>query len=130
MALVALIQALVVWIDEGFSDGSRSKTISTRRYWMAPENLWVAARDGLDGMIIVNEDGKRRKISDDVLNLIEHLTPVAKRLISYEELLYLKEMIRNGNSAKRQSAVFREKRHMAVVVDALFGLTQIFLKTC
>lgn len=119
MALVALIQSLVVWIDEGFADGSRSKTISMRRYWIAPENLWVAARDGLDGMIIINEDGKRRKISEDTLNLIEHLTPVAKRLNSYEELLYLKEMIQNGSSAKRQRAVFKESESLQRVVDAL-----------
>lgn len=119
MALVALIQILVVWIDEGFSKGSRSKAISMRRYWIAPENLWVAARDGLDGMIIVNEDGRRRKISDDVLNLIEHLTPVAKRLNSYEELLYLKEIIRNGPSARRQRAVFQEKQSLPAVVDSL-----------
>jgi len=119
MALVALIQSLVVWIDEGFADGSRSRTISMRRYWIAPENLWVAARDGLDGLIIINEDGKRRKISEDVLNLIEHLTPVAKRLNSYEELLYLKEMIQNGSSAKRQRAVFKESESFQKVVDAL-----------
>ncbi len=119
MALVALIQSLVVWIDEGFADGSRSKTISMRRYWIAPENLWVAARDGLDGMIIINEDGKRRKISEDTLNLIEHLTPVAQRLNSYEELLYLKEMIQNGSSAGRQRAVFHEMQSMPAVVDAL-----------
>lgn len=119
MALVALIQSLVVWIDEGLVDGSRSKTISMRLYWIAPENLWMAARDGLNGMIIINEDGKRRKISEDIFNLIEHLAPVAKRLNSYEELLYLKEMIQNGSSAKRQRAVFRQTQSLQAVVDAL-----------
>ncbi len=119
MALVALIQALVVWIDEGLSNGSRSKTISMRRYWIAPENQWVAARDGLEGMIIVNDEGKRRKISDDILNLMEHLAPVAKRLNSYEELLYVKEIIRHGTSAWRQRAVFREEQSLQTVVDEL-----------
>lgn len=119
MALVALIQALVVWIDESFSKGSRSKAISMRRYWITPENLWVAARDGLEGMIIINEEGKRRKISDDILNLMEHLTPVAKRLNCQEELLYVKEIIRNGTSAKRQRAVFQKKLSLQAVVDAL-----------
>jgi len=119
MALVALIQALVVWIQEGFVSGGRSETISMRRYWIAPENLWVAARDGLEGMIIVNEEGKRRKISDDVLNLMEHLAPVAKRLNSYEELAYLEQIIRNGSSAKRQRAVFRDAQSLEAVVDAL-----------
>lgn len=70
-------------------------------------------------MIIINEDGKRRKISEDIFNLIEHLAPVAKRLNSYEELLYLKEMIQNGSSARRQRAVFKESESLQAVVDAL-----------
>jgi carboxylate-amine ligase len=119
MALVALIQALVVWIDEGFAGGGRSEAISMRRYWIAPENLWVAARDGLEGMIIVNEEGKRRKISDDILNLMEHLAPVAKRLNSTEELLSIEKIIRNGPSAKRQRAVFEREQSLEAVVDAL-----------
>ena len=90
-----------------------------RRYWMAPENLWVAARDGLDGLIIVSEDGKRRTISEDILNLMEHLKPVANRLNSYEELLSLQSIIQNGCSAKRQRAVFREQQNLQGVVDEL-----------
>ena len=119
MALVALVQALVVWIDEGFAGGGRSEAISMRRYWIAPENLWVAARDGLEGMIIVNEEGKRRKIADDILNLLEHLAPVAKRLNSYEELLSLEQIIRNGSSARRQRAVFGREQSLNAVVDCL-----------
>jgi carboxylate-amine ligase len=119
LALVALIQALVVWIDEGFTDGSRSKTISMRRYWMAPENLWIAARDGLEGSIIVSEDGKRRKISEDILNLLEHLKPVAKRLNGYDDLLRVQEIIQRGCSAKRQRAVFQERTSLIAVVDSL-----------
>jgi carboxylate-amine ligase len=119
MALVALIQALVVWIDEGLASGGRSEAISMRRYWIAPENLWVAARDGLDGMIVVNEEGKRRKISEDILNLMEHLAPVAKRLNSYEELLSVEQIIRNGPSARRQRAVFQREQSLDAVVDAL-----------
>jgi len=119
MALVALIQALVVWIDRGFADGSRSQTISMRRYWMAPENLWIAARDGLDGLIIVSEDGKRRMISEDILILMEHLKPVAKKLNSYEDLLSVQDIIQRGCSAKRQRAVFSRERSLPAVVDSL-----------
>ena len=119
MALVSLIQALVVWIDQGFADASRSGTISMRRYWIAPENLWIAARDGLDGLIIVSEDGKRRKISEDILNLLENLKPVAKSLNSSEELLSIQEIIRRGCSAKRQRSVFRENQSLPAVVDSL-----------
>lgn len=119
MAIVALIQTLVVWIDEGLRTKARSGTISMRRYWIAPENLWVAARDGLDGMIIVNEEGKRRKISDDILNLMEHLAPIARRLNCHEELSFLAEIIRRGSSAKRQRALFRQTQSLEAVVGAL-----------
>jgi carboxylate-amine ligase len=70
-------------------------------------------------MIIVSEEGKRRKISEDILILMEHLTPIAKRLNGYEELLYLKRIIRNGSSAKRQRRVFRETGSMRALVDML-----------
>jgi carboxylate-amine ligase len=119
MALVTLIQALVVWIDEGLAGGGRSEGVSMQRYWIAPENLWVAARDGLDGMIIVNEEGKRQKISDDILNLMEHLAPVSKKLNSYEELRSVERIIRNGPSARRQRAVFERKQSLDAVVDSL-----------
>lgn len=119
IALVALIQALVVWIHDGLADGSRAATISMRRYWIAPENLWIAARDGLDGMIIVSEEGKRRKISDDILNLMEHLMPVAKRLNSYEELRRVEQIIQNGPSARRQRAAFRKTQSMLSIVDSI-----------
>jgi glutamate---cysteine ligase / carboxylate-amine ligase len=119
IAIAAMIQALVVWIDEGFAKGSRSKTISMRRYWIAPENLWSAARDGLDAQVIISEDGKRRRLADDILNLLEQLTPVAKKLNSLEELMLIKTMIGRGNSAQRQRAVYRENQDYAKVVDSV-----------
>lgn len=119
MAIAAMIQALVVWIDEGFANGSRAKTISMRRYWIAPENLWSAARDGLDALIIVSEDGKRRRLSEDISNLLENLAPIAKRLNGLEELTRIKEMIGRPNSAERQRAVYRQKHSLAAVVDSV-----------
>jgi carboxylate-amine ligase len=119
MAVVALVQALVVYIDEGLQDGSRRREVSMRRYWIAPENNWVAARDGLDGMIIVGEDGQRRKISEDLLLLVERLRPVARRLNSEKELLMLKQMIRQGSSAMRQRSQFAATGSLPGVVKSL-----------
>lgn len=119
MAIAAMIQALVVWIDEGFATGSRAKTISMRRYWIVPENLWSAARDGVDAQIIISEDGKRRRLAEDILNLLEHLAPVAKKLNGTEELMRIEEMIGRPNSAHRQRAVYRRKQNLAAVVDSV-----------
>jgi glutamate---cysteine ligase / carboxylate-amine ligase len=79
----------------------------------------LAARDGLDGMIIVSEEGKRRKISDDILNLLEHLSPVAKSLNSHDELMRLETIIKDGSNAKRQRSVHRAKGNLEAVVDSL-----------
>lgn len=119
MAVVALIQALVVWIDEGLKDGTRKREVSMRNYWIAPENIWIAARDGLEGAIILDDHGNRRQIADDVLQLIETLRPVAQRLNSEEELLYLKEIIRRGTSATRQRVVYCQTGSLPAVVNAL-----------
>lgn len=121
MAVVALIQALVVFIDQGLHDGSRPRKVSMRRYWIAPENCWIAARDGLDGMIIREETGQRVKIADELLLLVDRLRPVAQKLNSDEELLHIKQMIRNGSSAKRQRARFAATQSLPAVVKGLIN---------
>lgn len=119
MALAALIQCLVVWINDGLDKGTRSRQIRMQRYWIAPENQWIGARDGLEGSIILSEDGNRRKIGDDVLRMVERLEPVAKDLRCHEELLYLREIVKRGTSAGRQRAVYRERQNLHDVVDSL-----------
>lgn len=119
MALVALIQCLVVWIDEGLQRGTRKSEVSMRRYWMAPENIWIAARDGLEGMIIADEEGERRQVGEDIELLIERLLPVAKRLNCLEELLFLPEIIRRGPSATRQRVIFCQTNSLTAVVNSL-----------
>jgi carboxylate-amine ligase len=119
MSLVALIQTLVAWISEGIDAGTRSREIHMQRYWIAPENMWVAARDGLSGMLIVNEEGERRPIADDVLLLLERIRNVAKRLNCLEELDAVEQIIQTGTSSIRQRTVFREEQNLQGVVDAL-----------
>jgi len=119
VAVAALTQALVVWITEGLKDGSRKKEVSMRRYWIAPENQWTATRDGLDGMLIIDEGGQRRKLSEDLLELIETLRPTARKLNSEEELLYVKQMICHGSSAARQRAEFVRTGRLTAVVHKL-----------
>jgi carboxylate-amine ligase len=119
MAVVALIQALVVHIDEELISGRRPREVSMRTYWIAPENNLIAARDGLDGMIILGEDGQRRSIAEDLLLLIDELRPVARRLDSEEELLTVRQMIRNGSSATRQRRSFGRSGSMHSVVRDL-----------
>ncbi|MFN0156688.1 MAG: hypothetical protein ACKVRP_01295 [Bacteroidota bacterium] len=79
----------------------------------------LGGRDGIDGMIIVSEEGERRKLGDDVLLLLEKLLSVAQTLNSVEEMEYLRQIIARGSSASRQRRVFHEKQNLQAVVDLL-----------
>ncbi|MGE5196230.1 MAG: YbdK family carboxylate-amine ligase, partial [Anaerolineae bacterium] len=115
MALVALIQCLVAKSNEELDKSCREKW-TTEHHWIAPENQWIAARDGLEGMIIINLQGKRQKISDAILELIDLLSPIAKVLNCHEEIIYLNTIIKNGNGAQRQRKTSNETGSLKEVV--------------
>lgn len=117
MAITALIQCLVTQTNEELGEGLQLG-LSKKHYWIVPENHWIAARDGLEGMIIVDLQGKRQKISDAILELIENLSPIAKRLNCLEELNYLSEIVKNGNGAQRQMINFSNTNSLQKVVEA------------
>lgn len=119
LAMVALIQCLVVWLDQQYETGKRSRQIHMQRYWLAPENKWQAARYGLDGEIIVEEGNTRRILRDDTALLLETLAPIALSLKCEKELEFVKEILQKGPSAVRQRAVFAKTRSLPTVVDSL-----------
>lgn len=118
MALVALIQCLVAKINEEL-DAGHSTNWTTEHHWLAPENQWIAARDGLEGMIITNLEGKRQKISEAILELIPVLLPIARGLDCREELFYLNHIVKNGNGAERQRKIFHETGSLIDVVKTM-----------
>jgi len=105
MAVAALIHCLIVKINEDLDSGIKW---TQQHHWIAPENQWIAARDGMEGMIIVDLEGRRQKISEEVLELIDQLLPVAKTLNCQEELYFLNQLIKLGNGAQRQKNIFKE----------------------
>lgn len=107
MALVALIQCLVAKINMDIDCGDLLLR-SVEFYWISPENLRIAARDGLDGMIIQSLDGEKVRISDIILNLIETLSPISKSLNCYEELSYLYNILEKGNGAQKQRDIYNK----------------------
>lgn len=113
MALVALIQSLVVFV----SNDAQEWVWSKEEQWIAPENQWHAARDGLDG-VITDSAGNRQKISESVQELIEKLSPTARSLNCLEELQSINQMITHGNGAQRQRKLFEETGSLLDVVKA------------
>ena len=91
---------------------------SKEQQWIAPENQWNAARDGLEGIITTDSGGQRQKISESILQLVEWLSPTARSLNCIEELQYINHIITNGNGAQRQRNIFKETQSLRDVVNA------------
>lgn len=112
MALVAFIQNLVELVDR---DPVRWRW-DQKQHWLAPENHWIAARDGLSGVIATGPTGEKKQIAEEIYWLIDELAPIARSLNNYDELLYLKTILRQGNGAMRQREIYRETGSFSEVV--------------
>ena len=101
-ALTALIHCLVVDLDTRLAAG---ETLPTMPPWHVQENKWRAARYGLDAIVILDETSRERLVTDDLDDLLERLTPVARRLDCENELRSVADIPRRGASYQRQRAV-------------------------
>ena len=114
--LAALSQCLVrrfdMLLDRGY-------TLPIPRAWIVRENKWRAARHGLDASIIVDEQGTTRPLRDTVAELVEELTPIAKRLDCAEELHGAFDILERGASYIRQREVVNAGGSLSDVVDSL-----------
>jgi len=101
-ALTALMHCLVVDLDSRLAAG---ETLPTMPPWHVQENKWRAARYGLDAVIILDAASNERLVTDDLDDLLERLTPVARRLGCEDELRAVAEIPRRGASYQRQRTV-------------------------
>ena len=101
-ALTALIHCLVVDLDTRLAAG---ETLPSMPPWHVQENKWRAARYGLDAIVILDEKSRERLVTDDLDDLLEQLTPVARRLDCETELRSVADIPRRGASYQRQRAV-------------------------
>ena len=101
-SLTALVQCLVVDLDRRLDDGEQLPTMPP---WHVQENKWRAARYGLDAEIILDADGRERLVTDDLDDLLERLSPVARRLECEDELRAVADIPKRGASYQRQRAV-------------------------
>jgi carboxylate-amine ligase len=114
--LAALAQSLVDWLDSLMDRGYR---LPVAREWIVRQNKWWAARYGLDGDLIVDTQGRRRPMREALGDLIEELTPTARRLGCDEELGSLRRTLETGSSAARQRQVVADGGSLVDVVDLL-----------
>ena len=116
-ALTALVHCLVVDLDTRLAAG---EVLPTMPPWQVQENKWRAARYGLDAIIILDDRNRERLVTDDLDDLLERLTPVARRLGCEAELRTVSDIPNRGASYQRQRAVAHESGgDLVAVVDAL-----------
>jgi carboxylate-amine ligase len=118
-AVAALSQCLVEQFDTQLD---RGYTLPTPPSWVLRENKWRAARYGLDADIVVDEKGTVRPVRQAILDLVEDLTPTAKRLDCEAELVDVERVLAVGASYQRQRAVAAASGgDLRPVVDSLLA---------
>jgi carboxylate-amine ligase len=116
-ALVALTHCLVVDLDRRLE---ADESLPTMPPWHVQENKWRAARYGLDAVIILDADSNERLVTEDLVDVVTRLEPVAKSLGCSAELAAVFDICRDGASYQRQRRVAEEHDgDLRAVVDAL-----------
>jgi carboxylate-amine ligase len=121
IALAALIQATIAKLyklhakNQGFRLYSRA---------LIMENKWRASRYGLDGTLI--DFGQEKEVPERalILEYLDFVDDVLDELDSRAEVAYIHDILRSGNGADRQLAVFEETGDLRKVVDFMASETQ------
>ena len=100
--VAAMSQCLVDWMN---SQLDRGQTLPAQPSWIVRENKWRAARHGVDAEIIVDDLGRLVPLRDAVGDLVDELTPVARRLGCEAELLGAAEMSARPSYLRQREVV-------------------------
>ncbi len=117
VALVALIQALVAALATG-----RLKS-PDMHIALILNNKWQAARHGLQGNFVSQEEYGKRPMADTLLELMDEISPVFRELGSDRYIPVLKKMIQKGPWSERLRALAHK---FGNVKDAIQQLHKTF----
>jgi carboxylate-amine ligase len=121
ITLAALTQAIVVKLYRLYT-----KNLGFRHYPKAliEENKWRAVRWGIDGKLI--DFGKREEVPmrQLALELLDFVDDVVDDLGSRSAVEGVHRILRDGTSAERQLAIFRETGSLQAVVQHLVAETR------
>jgi carboxylate-amine ligase len=116
-AVAAMAQCLVEQMDVQLDRGYR---LPEPRAWVVRENKWRAARYGLDAEIVADARGTVRPVRAAIHELVDDLTPTARRLGCEDELALVPRILEQGASYQRQRRVAASSGGvLRPVVDAL-----------
>jgi carboxylate-amine ligase len=110
LGIVALVRTLVV-------AAQRLRRGDLRRFWVAPENKWLASRYGLGAQCILAPGGKRQPLARGLAELPDRLAPVSQELGDAPFLAALRPIEQLESGADRQRRLYRETGNWKVVID-------------
>ncbi|EEI77488.1 carboxylate-amine ligase [Corynebacterium striatum] len=114
-AVAALTHCLVVHYDRMIDRGEELPILQP---WHVAENKWRGARYGMDALVVTSRETDERWIKDELADLVEELTPLARELGCAEELALIHEIIDDGAGYERQRALYEETGSWQKVVEA------------
>ena len=112
--IAAFSQCLVVAFSEHYDNATQLPLLDR---WILAENKWRAIRYGLEADIIVDDTGTTQPLKIAILETIDILVPVSKKLGCQSELMELCEMV-HGNRAPyiRQLETFNKEENLKQVI--------------
>ena len=114
--VAALAQCLVARLDSLIDRGF---TLPRPKRWIVGQNKWRAARHGIDAELIIDEQGTLSPLRDVIAELVEELTPAARKLGCEAELLGALRILEDGPSYLRQRRWAEAGATLPDVVDRL-----------
>ncbi len=114
-AIVAFVHMLAHWFQDHGGEPDADVSLRPPDWWLR-ENKWRAIRSGLDADLIRYSTLAPEPMRDNLYRWMERLVPYAHRLDYGVQAEHLLAIIRQGNSAARQRAVFSRAGSMAEVV--------------
>jgi carboxylate-amine ligase len=100
-ALTALTHCLVVHLDDTRGAEGLPAPLAP---WQVRENKWRAARYGLDALVIRDVHNRETPLRQDLLHVLDVLSPTARRLHCQDELAVVERIVRGGAGYERQRA--------------------------
>ncbi|OHC80515.1 MAG: carboxylate--amine ligase [Rhodospirillales bacterium RIFCSPLOWO2_12_FULL_67_15] len=114
LAITAFIHALANW----FADrGSWLESVNYPPRWLSRENKWRVIRYGLDAELVMNTNGKTKRLRDDIEEWVEKLNPYAEKLGYQIYLSNLLALLEKGVSSERQRRVFQKTGSLEALVQ-------------
>ncbi len=115
LGMVALIQAVVAFVAE-------SPMTEPPLWYLIKGNKWQATRYGLAGRFVDPVDRSTISMKGAVSRLVRAAAPQARRLGGLSYIMALERILKEGNSAARQRAIYADEGDFKAVIRGMQSL--------